>query len=70
MGRFDDLRMQMIDYQMAARGLHDQMVLDLVNAVPREEFVPADLVEFAYRDSPLLIAASQTISQPFILSYS
>jgi protein-L-isoaspartate(D-aspartate) O-methyltransferase len=58
----------MIDYQLAARGLHDQSVLDAVNAVPREEFVPTDLVEFAYRDSPLPIAASQTISQPYIVA--
>ncbi|MDT8283413.1 MAG: protein-L-isoaspartate(D-aspartate) O-methyltransferase, partial [Gammaproteobacteria bacterium] len=68
MGRFEDLRKQMIDYQMAARGLHDQTVLDAVNAVPREEFVPTELVEFAYRDSPLPIAASQTISQPYIVA--
>jgi protein-L-isoaspartate(D-aspartate) O-methyltransferase len=58
----------MIDYQLAARGLHDQSVLDAVNAVPREEFVPTDLVEFAYSDEPLPIAASQTISQPYIVA--
>jgi protein-L-isoaspartate(D-aspartate) O-methyltransferase len=58
----------MIDYQLAARGLHDQSVLDAVNAVPREEFVPTDLVEFAYSDAPLPIAASQTISQPYIVA--
>ena len=68
MSRFEDLRKQMIDYQLAARGLHDQSVLDAVNAVPREEFVPTDLVEFAYSDSPLPIAASQTISQPYIVA--
>jgi protein-L-isoaspartate(D-aspartate) O-methyltransferase len=68
MGKFEDLRKQMIDYQLAARGLHDQTVLDAVNAVPREEFVPTDLVEFAYRDSALPIAASQTISQPYIVA--
>ena len=68
MGKFEDLRKQMIDYQLTARGLHDQTVLDAVNAVPREEFVPTDLVEFAYRDSPLPIAASQTISQPYIVA--
>jgi protein-L-isoaspartate(D-aspartate) O-methyltransferase len=43
-------------------------VLNAVAAVPREEFVPTDLVEFAYRDSPLPIAASQTISQPYIVA--
>ena len=68
MGTFENLRKQMIDYQLAARGLHDQTVLDAVSAVPREEFVPTDLVEFAYRDSPLPIAASQTISQPYIVA--
>ena len=68
MGKFEDLRKQMIDYQLAARGLQDQAVLDAVAAVPREAFVPTDLVEFAYRDSPLPIAASQTISQPYIVA--
>jgi len=67
-GKFEDLRNQMIEYQLAARGLRDQAVLNAVAAVPREEFVPTDLVEFAYRDSPLPIAASQTISQPYIVA--
>ncbi len=68
MSRFEDLRKQMIDYQLAARGLRDQTVLAAVNAVPREEFVPTELVEFSYSDSPLPIAASQTISQPYIVA--
>lgn len=68
MGKFEDLRKQMIEYQLAARGLGDQTVLNAVAAVPREEFVPTELVEFAYRDSPLPIAASQTISQPYIVA--
>lgn len=68
MTKFDDLRQQMIDYQLDARGLHDQSVLDALNIVPREQFVPADLVEFAYNDSPLPIAARQTISQPYIVA--
>ncbi len=68
MSIFEDLRKQMIDYQLAARGLRDQTVLNAVNAVPREEFVATELVEFAYSDSPLPIAASQTISQPYIVA--
>ena len=68
MGDFDDLRQQMVDYQLAARGLHDKVVLDAINKVSREEFVPTDLVEFAYQDTPLPIAASQTISQPYIVA--
>jgi len=68
MSSFEQLRQQMIDYQLVARGLHDETVLNALNAVPREEFIPTDLVEFAYRDSPLPIAASQTISQPYIVA--
>lgn len=68
MGKFEDLRQQMIDYQLAARGLRDDVVLNAVKSVPREEFVPAELVEFAYSDSPLPIAARQTISQPYIVA--
>ncbi len=68
MAGFRELRQRMIDYQLLARGLSDQTVLDAVNAVPREEFVPGELVEFAYNDTPLPIAANQTISQPYIVA--
>ncbi|PCJ88958.1 MAG: protein-L-isoaspartate O-methyltransferase [Thiotrichaceae bacterium] len=68
MSNFKVLRQQMVDYQLTARGLHDQTVLDAVNNVSREEFVPTELVEFAYQDTPLPIAASQTISQPYIVA--
>ena len=65
---FRQLRQRMIDHQLLARGLHDQTVLDAVNAVPREAFVPTELLEFAYNDTPLPIAANQTISQPYIVA--
>lgn len=68
MSEFQKLRQQMIDHQLAARGLRDQTVLNAVNNVLREKFVPTELVEFAYNDSPLPIAASQTISQPYIVA--
>lgn len=68
MGEFTKLRQQMVEHQLVARGLHDQTVLDAINKVPREEFVPADLAELAYRDTALPIAANQTISQPYIVA--
>jgi len=68
MNEFVRLRQRMIDHQLLARGLYDQTVLDAVNAVPREAFVPTELIEFAYSDAPLPIAASQTISQPYIVA--
>ena len=36
--------------------------------VPREAFVSEKVREFAYQDSPLPIAAGQTISQPYIVA--
>ena len=36
--------------------------------VPRDRFVPKELIEFAYDDTPLPIDADQTISQPYIVA--
>ena len=37
-------------------------------SVPREAFLPAELAEFAYEDTPLPIGDEQTISQPYIVA--
>ena len=68
MHNFAELKRQMIEHQMVARGLRDDEVLSAMSAVPREKFVPPELVEFAYSDEPLPIAARQTISQPYIVA--
>ena len=61
-------REAMVARQLAARGIHDQRVLAAMREVPRDEFVPAELVEFAYEDSALPIAEDQTISQPYVVA--
>lgn len=66
MSNFAELKRQMIEYQMVARGLRDKAVLNALSAVPREKFVPSELAEFAYHDAPLPLAAQQTISQPYV----
>ncbi len=43
-------------------------VLEAMATVPRHEFVPAEVVELAYADSPLPIGHGKTISQPFIVA--
>ena len=43
-------------------------VLQAMGTVPRHEFVPADVSELAYADSPLPIGHGKTISQPFIVA--
>src|SRR3954470_24984474 len=59
---------QMVERQLAARGIGDPKILRAMAEVPREAFVPHELVEFAYADTPLPIDESQTISQPYIVA--
>jgi len=58
----------MVDLQLAGRGVADARLLKAFRAVPRHEFVPEDLLEFAYEDAPLPIGSEQTISQPYIVA--
>jgi len=60
-------RNEMVDKQIAARGVKDERVLAALRAVPRHEFVPAELLRQAYEDRPLPIGHGQTISQPYIV---
>jgi len=46
----------------------DPRVLAAVAAVPRHEFVPANLQRFAYDNRPLPIGYDQTISQPSLVA--
>ncbi|WP_418317351.1 protein-L-isoaspartate(D-aspartate) O-methyltransferase [Piscinibacter sakaiensis] len=64
----DRLRGQMVDQDIAARGVRDPRVLDAMRKVPREAFVPAELRDAAFSDHPLPIGLRQTISQPYIVA--
>ncbi len=66
---FPALRKEMVERNVAARGVCDELVLDAMRRVPRELFLPETLREFAYEDSPLPIAGEQTISQPYIVAF-
>jgi protein-L-isoaspartate(D-aspartate) O-methyltransferase len=66
---FAALRAEMVERNIAARGVRDQLVLEAMRQVPRELFLPPALREFAYEDSPLPIAGEQTISQPYIVAF-
>jgi len=58
----------MVERQLRARGIHDERVLAAMGAVPRERFVPADLLSAAYADGALPTMSGQTISQPYIVA--
>jgi len=62
-------RESMVDYQIASRGVRSDLVLAAMRKVQREAFLPENLREFAYEDSPLPIAENQTISQPYIVAF-
>ena len=44
---FQSAREKMVERQIAARGIHDQRILDAFRAVPREAFLPEHVHEFA-----------------------
>jgi protein-L-isoaspartate(D-aspartate) O-methyltransferase len=60
-------RNEMVDAQIARRGVRDERVLEAMREVPRESFVRTDMADFAYDDTPLPIEEGQTISQPYIV---
>ncbi|MFO8048712.1 MAG: protein-L-isoaspartate(D-aspartate) O-methyltransferase [Desulfosudaceae bacterium] len=61
-------RQQMVDNQLASRGITDPLVLAAMRAVPRHMFVSGALQDQAYGDHPLPIGEQQTISQPYIVA--
>ena len=65
---YAQLRRQMIERQLSARGVRDPWVLAAMREVPREMFVDDAMRDYAYEDSPLPIDAQQTISQPYIVA--
>jgi protein-L-isoaspartate(D-aspartate) O-methyltransferase len=58
-----------IDDQLRRRGISDERVLAAMERVPREDFVPGRLRDFAYEDAALPLEHGQTVSQPFIVAF-
>ncbi len=77
LGQFDSLRQEMVDQireyanlvrDETGRTDIDERVLEVMRDVPRHEFVPSNIQEVAYLDSPLPIGFEKTTSQPFIIA--
>lgn len=68
MGDPHELRTQMVERQLKARGIGNGHVLAAMADIARERFIPEALREFAYEDGPLPIGEGQTISQPYIVA--
>jgi protein-L-isoaspartate(D-aspartate) O-methyltransferase len=63
-----EARRQMVDGQLRGRDIVDQRVLDAMERVPRELFVPDKEQARAYDDVALPIGHGQTISQPYMVA--
>jgi len=65
----DKQKERMVCAQLQSRGIKNQEILDAMRKVPRHEFVPHNMIPYAYNDEPLPIGEGQTISQPYIVAY-
>ncbi len=66
--RWESLRKQMVTEQVIGRGIANQAVLNALQKVPREQFLPEAMQHRAYDDAALPIACNQTISQPLMVA--
>lgn len=66
---FGPARRRMIERDLQGRDITDPEVLRVLARIPREEFVPIEQRDRAYRDHPLPIGQGQTISQPYMVAF-
>ncbi len=62
------LRREMVERQIARRGIRDPRILSAMLQVPRHRFIPGVPLVEAYADHPVPIGEGQTISQPYMVA--
>ena len=67
--KYTGSREHMVRKQVEERGIINKPTLTSMKKVPRHKFVPLNLIDRAYSDSPLPIGYGQTISQPYIVAF-
>ena len=60
--------MQTLLMLLRQQGIHDERLLQAIDAVPRERFVDEALSHKAYENTALPIGSGQTISQPYMVA--
>ncbi|MBI4824564.1 MAG: protein-L-isoaspartate(D-aspartate) O-methyltransferase [Nitrospirae bacterium] len=65
---YSERRRQMVEEDILAKGIRDELVLKAMRAIPRHLFVPRHYMDKAYGDYPLPIGEGQTISQPYVVA--
>ncbi len=59
---------RMVAEQLLPNGVTDERVLEVMSAIPREEFLSRRLRRHAYENRALAIECGQTISQPLVVA--
>ena len=67
--KYRQARYEMVERQIAARGISGEKVLEAMRRVERHQFVPEQYRDYAYSDRPLPIGEGQTISQPYVVAF-
>lgn len=68
MADFDLRRRMMVDTQVRPSDVTEFPIIDAMSSVPREAFVPRDLVEAAYADQHIPLGAGRVILEPRLFS--
>lgn len=68
-GVFKRRREQMVEEQLASRGIKDKEILDAMKCIPRHFFIPEENRTLSYSDRPVPIGFGQTISQPYVVAF-
>ena len=64
---FAKMREQMVEHRVSDRGLGSARVLSAMRSVPREEFLPESLREFAFEDAPCRLLPGKPSHSPIWL---
>ena len=61
-------RQMMVDSQIAARGIKDKKILDVIGRIERHKFVPEGMRQYAYEDISLPIGGDEAVPPAYFVS--
>ena len=59
----------MLVESLKEKGIRNSRVLDMINEIPRHQFMDNAFIQFAYQDKAFPIGNGQTISQPYTVAF-
>tara|TARA_B100000674_G_C37792062_1_gene892233 strand:- start:441 stop:1091 length:651 start_codon:yes stop_codon:yes gene_type:complete len=66
--RHKGLRKMLVE-SLKEKGIRNSRVLDMINEIPRHQFMDNAFIQFAYQDKAFPIGNGQTISQPYTVAF-